>query len=282
MVCRRSRISIWIQALRAPFFTASLVPVLLGAALAYEHKLPVSWKLLPAAVLCTLLLHAATNMLNDFYDYRNGVDKKYTFGSSRVITDGLLSPETIRKASCLCFTAGSLLALLLIARHWMLLLPIAAAGIAGGYLYSAGPRGLKYIGLGDILVFFLMGPLLTLASYLVLTTKTHAHVLPVCLPVGFLVVAILHANNLRDLTHDKHAGVTTLAARLGFKASQRFYLVLLAASYISVGVMAAVNILPPASLIVLITLPRAYRNTSSLLKASAQNTQALAALDVQT
>ena len=77
--------------------------------------------------------------------------------------------------------------------------------------YTGKPIGYKYIALGDFLVFTLMGPLMVIGSYYVLTGDYNTNVLYVSLPVGFLVAAILHANNLRGIVHDTQANVKTLA-----------------------------------------------------------------------
>ncbi len=84
----RSGFSIWLQAVRAFSFTAHIVPIFVGAMLALYFEGPVNWWLFPLVVLCSLLFHTGTNLVSDYYDYKNGVAQDYTFGSSKVIGEG--------------------------------------------------------------------------------------------------------------------------------------------------------------------------------------------------
>ena len=81
----RSRVSLWVQAVRAFSFTASVIPVLLGGLFALGAQGTKAWYLLPLAVLGGLLLHAGTNLINDYYDFKNGVDRECSYGSSGVL-----------------------------------------------------------------------------------------------------------------------------------------------------------------------------------------------------
>ncbi|MFH1613609.1 MAG: 1,4-dihydroxy-2-naphthoate octaprenyltransferase [Planctomycetota bacterium] len=277
-----SRLTIWFQALRPFSFTASMTPVALGAALALASSEPARWNILPLVVLSTLLLHAGTNTLNDYFDFKKGIDKDHTYGSSRVLVDRLMEPAALLKASIAMFLAAALLGLVLIALRGAPILLLGLIGLAGGILYTASPIAYKYHALGDLLVFFLMGPLIVLGSFFTLTGRVQWHVFWVSLPLAMLVTAILSANNLRDIQHDTSANIKTLASLLGHNIARIEYCLLLLAAYLSVLVMIAAKILPPWSLLVLLTTPLAVKNITSTARSSPENTSTLLSLDVNT
>ncbi len=99
------------------------------------------------------------------------------------------------------------------------MLLIGLAGLLGGYLYTGGPKGYKYLALGDVLVFSLMGPLSAVGVYFALTGEASLAVLLASLPVGSLVAAIMAVSNHRNAASDRKAGVRTLSNLIGFRAS---------------------------------------------------------------
>jgi 1,4-dihydroxy-2-naphthoate octaprenyltransferase len=279
---QRGKLRIWAQAVRAFSFTASIIPVALGAALAASSGQPIAWPLLPLVVACALLYHAGTNLVSDYFDHCRGVDRDYTFGSSRVIVEGLLAPADVLRAGLLAFAVGIGLGLVLVAVRGAPMLALGAAGLVGGFFYCGAPIGYKYRALGDPLVFLLMGPLMVIGSYYALTGTYSSTVLWASLPIGFLVTAILHANNLRDIVHDSDAGVITIAGVMGHKLAKLQYYGLLAAAYLSVGVMVARGTLPAWALAVFLSLPPAIQNLRTIAASRADAPQEVALIDVKT
>jgi 1,4-dihydroxy-2-naphthoate octaprenyltransferase len=200
---KRSKISIWIQTIRPFAFSASLIPVFIGAALVFWYDQSASWFLFPLVVLGALLFHAGTKVISEFFDFRKGVDKSHTFGSSRVLVDGLIEPKEVLVGGYVLFAIAFVLGLVLVfARGWPIFI-LGIIGLLGGMFYSAEPIGYKYIGLGDIMVFLLMDPLMLGGTYFTLTGKINPKVIYISLPIGFLVTAILNANNIRDIKYDR-------------------------------------------------------------------------------
>ncbi len=276
-----SKFKIWLQACRLFSYTASMVPVLLGAAMAYSAGGEFRWGLLPIVILCSLLFHAGTNLLNDYADYKKGVDKDYSLGGSRVLPDGLLSPSAVLRAGAIAFIVGISLGLALIyIRGWWMLV-IGGVGFLGGVLYTVLP-GYKYIGLGDVMVFILMGPLMVIGSYFTLAGGFAWNVFYVSLPIGFLVSAILWANNLRDINHDIEAGIKTVVIMLGFERAKMVYNFLLLGAYISVAALVVLKILSAVGFIVLITAPLAVQNIMAVKKAQADRPEMSVGLDAAT
>jgi len=278
----RGKTSIWLQAARPFSFTASMTPVFIGAGLALHHDGPVRWELFPLVIVCSLLYHAATNMVSDYYDFKKGVDRPDTFGSSRTLVDGLLEPRQVLVAGLVLFGIGSALGLIFVAIRGLPILVIGMVGFVGGYSYCGLPIGYKYIALGDLLVFVLMGVLMVIGSFLVLT-GTYAHsVLIASIPISCLVAAILHANNTRDIAHDVAAGIKTTASVLGHKLARWEYVALVAGAYVSVAAMVAARVVTPWVALVVLSLPPAIGNVRAIMRSRPDEPDAIAMMDVRT
>jgi len=277
---KRTLLGVWFQATRPFSLTASVLPVVIGAMLAATHDGPVDWPLFPLIVACSLLFHIGTNMVSDYFDYVKGVDRDETYGSSRVLTEGLLTPKQLLAAGILLFAIGFSLGLLLVAvRGWPIFI-LGVIGLLGGWFYTGGPIAYKYVALGDILVFILMGPLMVIGSYLALTGGFSLTVLYASLPVGCLVAAILHANNLRDIPHDAKANIRTMAMVLGVPAAKAIYVGLVVGAYLVVAVMVLAGLVTPLALVVLLTLPLAVRNVKAVLASVPDKPESIALGDV--
>ena len=244
-----------------PFvFPASIIPVLIGTATAWTiADQPVFWGRFFLCVAGVMLLHAGANMFNDYYDYKKGVDRKGTFGSSGVLTGNMMTPSQLFKLAVFCYGLALCIGLILwfLAGHWVVWLGIA--GATGGFLYTGGPA-LKYLKLGDLCVFMLFGVLITLGSYYIQTGVISWIPMLYAIPIGLLIDGILHGNNLRDIQSDASVDVETFAGLIGIKASQIFYYLIVFAAFISIPVMILLNDLPWPTLLVVFSIPLAVRN----------------------
>lgn len=280
---QRSKISLWMQAIRPFSFSASVTPIILSAmiVLAYYEGY-VYWFLLPAILLGGLFFHISTNLISEYFDYKKTVDRKDTFGSSRVVVDGLLAPREVLFGGLIALAVGFLIGLTLVYYHGLPILIMGLIGVIGVYFYTAGPISFKYIALGDLAVFVMFGPLLVIGSYYGLTGTYSANALLISIPIGFLVVAILHANNTRDILHDSQANIKTIAMLIGIKGSIIEYYLLVLGAYVFVAVLVILKILAPWALIVFLSLPPAISNLKSILRADVNKPEEIAMLDVKT
>lgn len=282
-VQNRSKASLMMQAVRPFSFSASVIPVLVGAmfALAY-YEGEILWYLFPVVLIASVLLHSGTNLVSEYYDLKKGVDKKDTFGSSKVLVDNLLSPKTVLMAGYISFALAFVLGMILVYVHGLPILYLGLIGIAGGIFYTGKPIGYKYVALGDILVFFLMGPLMVVGSFFSLTGIFDWNVAIVSLPIGFLVTAILNANNIRDIKHDTEAQVKTLATILGINGAKKEYYFLIFGAYLSVIIMVVTGLLHFWTLLIIISLPVALKNIKDISVAEVNNPEAIAMMDIRT
>lgn len=248
---------VWLRALRLYSITASVVPVVFGGLLAWPRRDAAGPWLWPLAVLGAVLLHLGTNLLNDHGDFASGVDRPGTSAGSGVLVEGLLTPRQVARAAALCFGLAVAVGLVLArARGWSLV-ALGVTGVLGGWAYTAGPR-YKYVGLGDPFVFLLMGPLMSSGAALVVGGVLSWTPALAALPLGLLVTAILHANNLRDLEDDRASGVRTLAIALGRRGSVAYLAVLLGGAYVALAALAVSGAVPAAALAAVASAPLAW------------------------
>lgn len=253
-----ARLAVWWQAARPFSLTASITPVFVGTAAALRAA-----RFHPGLFLVTLIasaaIQAATNMINEYYDYVRQVDRPGSLGPSGVILRAQLSPRAVLNGALALFAAGGLLGLWLVSvAGW----PILAAGVLSvlvGYAYTGGPLPLGYIGLGDFAVFVFMGPVIVLGTYYVQAQTISWTAVWASFPVATLVTAILVVNNLRDIEDDRRAGKRTLATFLGPRGTRWEYVGLVIMTYAVVGVGILRGSLPPAAALIFFTGVQAAR-----------------------
>jgi len=248
----------WLQAIRIFSFTASVIPILVGSALALvDDEFDVSLFLL--MLLASVACHAGANLANDYFDHRKGIDTPESLGPSKVIQQGLLTPEQVKRGMIIAFGIATAFGLLIVAQSGWQILALALASLAAAYLYTGGPKPLGYIALGELVVLIFMGPVMVVGAYYVLTGDVTATSVLVSLPIAMLVAVILHANNVRDIPLDRAAGKITLAILLGRRGATYEYWLLAGGAYLFtvVTVLTRPELWPV--LLVFMTSPMAYR-----------------------
>lgn len=255
----RRRAALWGVAVRAYAYPASIVPVLLGSVYAWYEREPFLPGHFLLALFAGMLYHTGCNLLNDYYDYRYGVDRDEAFGGSGVLVKGLMTPRQIALGAWACLAAGSLVGFYFVCRYGVPVLAIGAAGFLGAVFYTATPCGLKYHALGEPLVFLTMGVGMVLGGFVTQGAGLSVRACAVSLPVAFLVAAILQANDTRDIAGDRASGVGTLSVLLGPRGARLFYYLLLAAAYVSLAGLVAWGAVPRAALLAVLSLPIAWR-----------------------
>jgi 1,4-dihydroxy-2-naphthoate octaprenyltransferase len=252
----RRHVRTWWLAVRPFSFTASVTPVVLGSVLAAYHG-AWSWLLFVLTVVGAVLIHAGTNLINDYYDWQKGADTPESLGPNRALKEGILTPRQVFWGGILCFALGSAIGLYLVATRGLFILYLGIFSVLAGWFYTAGPAAFAYTGLGEIVVFIFMGPVMVMGSYFVMTQRVVPGVIWISVPIGLLVAAILHANNMRDLEADRDRNKRTLANLLGRQASRWEYYLLVGGSYPLLVALVAAGIAPAYTLLALLTLPSA-------------------------
>ncbi len=263
-----SRAALLINAVRAPFLTATAVPVLLGTAIAWKDGFFNPWLFL-LTLFSVACFHVGTNVLNDYFDHRSGADEaNFTptpfGGGSRVIQRGLLSPEGMRWLGWSAYALGILTGLYLAYAGGPVIFTFGLTGFLLGYLYTAPPVRLAHRGLGEIATGLGFGPLIVVGSYYLQAGRFSLEALVASLPVALLIAAVLVINEFPDRPWDRRAGKMTLVARLPVLTAIRGYQFLIAAVYLIVLAGVVLGILPWPTLIALGTLPLAWRAVQGL------------------
>lgn len=239
-----------LQELRAPFFTASAVPVLLGAALSYWHTTHLDWPLFLLTLVGVVLFHAGANTANDYYDHLSGNDAANTrfvrpfTGGSRFIQNGLLAPFHVLALSLCCFAAGGLVGLYLAWRAGWVVLLLGVIGGLAGFGYTAPPLKLGYRGWGELVVAITFGVLPVAGTYYVQTSTLPPGILAASLPIALLVTAILFVNQFPDYEADRVVGKRNWVVRLGPMGARPLYAALMLLWPLALAVDIGLRLLP--------------------------------------
>jgi 1,4-dihydroxy-2-naphthoate polyprenyltransferase len=224
-----------------------------------------------AFLLCLgggVALQAGTNLVNDYYDHQLGADHSGSLGPSRVIQEGWLSPQTVLLAGIAFFVAGGVAGFALVAMAGWPILVLGLIGVPLAYGYTAPPLKLAYRGLGELNVFVLMGPLMVLGGFLVHRAAGATIALTASVPIGCLVAAILHCNNIRDLDDDRALGKKTLATIVGPRWAKVELAALVGGAYVALAAAVAFGRLPRASLLAFLSLPTAILVGKTVVQAT--------------
>jgi 1,4-dihydroxy-2-naphthoate octaprenyltransferase len=277
----RRRLGATWEVLRPFAYTASVIPVLAGTALTVVDG---AFSALPflAALVGGVLLHSGTNIVNEIYDVRQGIDTITSPRASHAIVKGRLTERGAFTIATVAFALAVVVGLYLVALRGPAIVVLGLLGLAGGWGYTAPPLRYKYRALGVPLVFLLMGPLMVVGSYFAITGAWSVEALVLSIPVGLLVAAILHGNEWRDISEDTRAGIVTLSSRIGREWAHYGYVALVLGAYMTLGLAVTFNLLPPATLLAILSLPFLARVMRSAELGATGQMRAIAMLDLQT
>lgn len=268
----------WILAIRPWSFPASTMPALLVISYVFLNQKSfdgINWWYGIIALLGAVIFHASGNLVSDYFDYKHQVDRKESFGSSRMLVDGVFTPKAILSLGIVFLAIGILIGFFLLFNTGIDLLWIGAIGVLGTFFYYK----LKFMALGDLLILIIYGPLIGFGTAFVMTNQLVWKVILITIPVALLVVNILHANNTRDIRDDGKAKIKTQAMILGIKGSKVQYILDAMLAYIIVSLMVVFGMLHPLSLAVFVTLPIALKNIKTMQLAEIEKPELIKDLD---
>ncbi len=228
----------WIEAMRLRTLPVSIAGVIAGTACAIQHN---SFRAIPA-LLCLMfavLAQIASNFGNEYYDFKNGLDRKGREGFRRGVTEGDITPQAMKNATFITLAlAGATGLMMLFYGEWWLIPMGAAIGISA-LAYSTGPYPLSHHGLGDIAVIIFFGIVpVTLTCMLQQGDWSGIGTsLPTSVTIGILAANVLVVNNYRDMDDDKEVGKRTTVVIFGRKAMGTAYL---AGGFIAMAAMVPV------------------------------------------
>ena len=219
----------WIAGARLRTLPMAVAPVIIGTAAAYDLG-ALHWGRAVLAAVVALLLQIGVNYANDYSDGIRGTDE-VRVGPLRLVGSGAARPRDVKMAAFgalgLAMVAG--LALVLLSQAWWLLL-VGAGAVLAAWGYTGGKNPYGYMGLGDVFVFVFFGPVATLGTTFTQAGSVSAAAVLGSIATGLIAVALLMANNVRDIPTDREVGKRTLAVRLGDRNARLSYVVMLALS----------------------------------------------------
>lgn len=204
----------WILAFRPKTLPAAIAPVVIGTAMAKGQGVQ-DYPVAAVALFAAICIQIATNLANDYFDFKKGADTPERLGPVRVTSAGLISPHEVRNAMVLIFGLAVIASIFLVYHAGWAIALIGVISILSGIFYTAGPRPLGYVGLGELFVFIFFGPVAVAGTYYVQSLEMNTAVIVAGIGPGLLSVAILAVNNLRDRLTDQKVRKNTLAVRFG-------------------------------------------------------------------
>ncbi len=268
----------WIYAIRPKTLTAALSPIILGTAFSISDG-HFNIRTLTFILIGALAIQIGTNLTNDYFDFIKGIDDRNRVGPTKVLVEGLLTVQSMRKAIIAVFTIAALASFYLIRQGGWPIAVVAITSILFAILYTAGPYPLGHIGLAEPIELIYFGPVAVAGTYYLLTGQFSYYVILGGLIPGFLSLAILTLDNLRDYHTDKAKDKKTLCVRFGQRFGQIQYYSCVLIGFITPIALLAVKKGHLLSLSALIILPlykpcldavKANNNPLALTKALGQ------------
>lgn len=239
---RKNHLRICLTAVRPWAYGASVLPVVIGFAIAFHEGFGIYWPWFAAAAGGVLALHTAGNLINDSYDFQSGLDSVPNAASGAVVRE-LISPKQAITAAGVFIVFGSLCLAYLAIERGMIVLILGLSGVFFAVFYTLPILSLKHTPLGDVTIMLAFGILPAIGGYWVQAGAFSRASFLWSLPLAMHAAAILHANNWRDLENDSRGGARTLAVVLGKSHSGCYYRLLLltpfflTAAYVVVGIV---------------------------------------------
>ncbi|MFJ5715801.1 1,4-dihydroxy-2-naphthoate polyprenyltransferase [Neobacillus sp. NPDC093127] len=257
-------VQVWWQMTRPHTLTAAFVPVLLGTALALRNG-KIHFGLFLAMLIASLLIQAATNMFNEYFDFKRGLDTEHSVGIGGTIVRDGIKPKTVINLAFGFYGIALLLGIYICANSSWWLAIVGLVCMAVGYFYTGGPFPIAYTPFGEIFSGFFMGMLIILISFFIQTGSVEPTSILVSVPSMILVGMIMLSNNIRDLDGDKENGRKTVAILLGKKKAINLLAGMFIFSYLWVLALIISGVIPVWTAIVILSAPKAIKATKGFI-----------------
>lgn len=207
---------LWFRIIRPQTLFASLCPVVV-ALIAMPDSI-LSWPVAIVTIVCSLGLQVLSNLINDYYDFLRGTDKKGRVGFRRALAEGEVSEHQMRFACLLTLAVCIMCGLYLVIVGGWVILAIGVTAILFAWLYTATSKSLSYLGIADIFVFLYYGVIAACGTAYLQSGQFSWRVFCAGAVCGLISMCVLLINNLRDIDDDRAVGKRTLPVRFGRRA----------------------------------------------------------------
>ena len=244
------QLKVWLKAVRLRTLPLSVSGILIGNSLCFQHP-EFSGILFVLMLFTAISFQIISNFANDYGDGVKGTDNDNRLGPKRVLQQGLLSREILKKGIVIISLISLLLAFVLIflafgSNSWyyiLIFIGLSFASVWAAIFYTVGNKAYGYYGFGDLFVFLFFGGVSVLGAYFIQLKTFSYQAILLSLVVGFLSVGVLNLNNMRDIDNDAFVGKRTLVVIMGAAIAKKYHLLLLIVSVsILVYVFSSVSI----------------------------------------
>lgn len=248
---------VWWQLTRPHTLTASFAPVFLGTmiALVYGNG-PLNFTIFFAMLIASILIQMATNMFNEYYDFKRGLDTEESIGIGGAIVRNGVKPSTVLNLAFVLYGISLLIGVYICMETSWWLAVVGLVSMLIGYLYTGGPYPIAYTPFGELVSGVVMGMLLILISFYIQTGEVTLDAVLLSIPSILLVAAIMMANNIRDIVGDERSGRKTLAILVGRKNAVNILLSFFLVSYIWIVALIVIGYLTPWALLIFISVAK--------------------------
>lgn len=249
--------------------TATFAPVILGTVAAlYETK--INWFLFMGMLLSCLALQIATNLFNEYYDFKRGLDTAESVGIGGGIVRHGLKPKNVLTVAILLYIVAAFIGVYICMNSTWWLAVIGLCGMAIGYLYTGGPLPIAYTPFGELFSGLSMGTGFVLIAFYIQTGTLTVESILISIPVGILVGAINMSNNIRDIDEDIKGGRKTLPILLGREKAVQFLAIAFLISYLWILVIVLLGYISPWSLVLFLGLKKPIAAIQSFRKGATE------------
>jgi 1,4-dihydroxy-2-naphthoate polyprenyltransferase len=244
---------IWWKLTRPHTLTAAFAPVFLGTMIALPYG-KLHFPLFFAMLIASLFIQMATNMFNEYYDYKLGLDNENSVGIGGTIVRNGVKPKTVLNIALFLYAVSVLIGIYIcIETSWMLAL-VGGVSMLIGYLYTGGPLPIAYTPFGELVSGVVMGMLLILIAFYIQTGVITSDAVLISIPSMLLVAAIMMSNNIRDREGDIEGGRKTLAILVGRSNAITILASFFIISYIWIIILIVLGTLTPWALLVFLSI----------------------------
>ncbi len=252
-------VSKWLLAVRPCVFRMTVFSGAIGGLLAAATATTINWGYFSLALLGLVIAHAANNMINDYFDWKQGIDTEdyvrgqYTF---HPILSGAITPGQLLRAILLMNIIDAAILAYFVMQLGTTVLIFALAGLFISVFYVAPPLKLKQNGLGELGVFIVWGPLMTAGTYFVAAGSAPSWVWLASIPYAIVVTTVLLGKHIDKLSADAELGIRTLPVLLGNRFSLILNQLLMASFYVLIVILVLTATVGPWVIITFLAIPR--------------------------
>lgn len=244
---------IWWQLTRPHTLTAAFAPVFLGTMIALTYGM-IHFSLFLAMLTASILIQMATNMFNEYYDFKRELDNEESIGIGGAIVRNGVKPKTVLNLALTLYGISVLIGIYICMETSWLLAVVGIVSMMIGYFYTGGPYPIAYTPFGELVSGFVMGMLLILIAFYVQTGTVTGEAILLSVPSMLLVAGIMLANNIRDIEQDTKGGRKTLAILIGRSNAITVLALFFIISYVWIAILIPFDHLTPWALLVFISI----------------------------